>query len=68
MLPDRDRLRRRAASPRLVSLYRALGRLRSTLTVMNTGAHPDDEHNDMLATLRHQYGVRIVVASSRGLQ
>ena len=67
MLPDRERLRRRAASPRLVSLHRSLGRLRSTVTVMNTGAHPDDEHNDMLATLRHQHGMRIVVAcSTRG--
>ena len=67
MLPDRERLRRRAASPRLVALHRALGRLRSTVTVMNTGAHPDDEHNDMLATLRHQHGMRIVVAcSTRG--
>ncbi|WP_108397737.1 PIG-L family deacetylase [Devosia submarina] len=67
MLPDRDRLRRRAAQPRLVSLHRALGRLRSTITVMNTGAHPDDEHNGMLAVLRHQHGARIVVAcSTRG--
>ncbi|MDB5622466.1 MAG: family deacetylase, partial [Devosia sp.] len=55
MLTDRDRLRRRAEAPRLVVLYRALTRLRSTLTVMNTGAHPDDEHNGMLATLRHQH-------------
>ncbi|MHA6297146.1 PIG-L family deacetylase [Devosia sp. CAU 1758] len=67
MLPDRDRLHRRAASPRLVSLHRALGRLGSTVTIMNTGAHPDDEHNEMLATLRHQHGARIVVAcSTRG--
>ncbi|MBF0677786.1 MAG: PIG-L family deacetylase [Devosia sp.] len=67
MLPDRDRLRRRATQPRLVALHRALGRLRSTVTVMNTGAHPDDEHNDMLATLRHQHGARIIVAcSTRG--
>lgn len=67
MLKDRDRLQRRAATPRLVALYRALGRLRSTVTVMNTGAHPDDEHNGMLATLRHQHGMRIVVAcSTRG--
>ncbi|WP_172125862.1 MULTISPECIES: PIG-L family deacetylase [unclassified Devosia] len=67
MLDDRQRLHRRAASPRLVRLYRALSRLRSTVTVMNTGAHPDDEHNGMLALLRHQYGMRIVVAcSTRG--
>ena len=67
MLTDTDRLRRRAATPRFVELHRALGRLRSCVTVMNTGAHPDDEHNGMLATLRHQHGTRIVVAcSTRG--
>ncbi|MDF2797820.1 MAG: family deacetylase [Devosia sp.] len=67
MLDDRQRLQRRAASPRLVRLYRALSRLRSTVTAMNTGAHPDDEHNGLLALLRHQYGMRIVVAcSTRG--
>jgi LmbE family N-acetylglucosaminyl deacetylase len=67
MLTDRDRLRRRASQPRLVALHRALGRLRSPLTVMNTGAHPDDEHNGMLSVMRHQMGMRIVVAcSTRG--
>lgn len=67
MLPDRDRLFRRAAQPRLVTLHRALGRLKSPITVMNTGAHPDDEHSDMLAVLRHQLGMRVVIAcSTRG--
>ncbi|WQO29751.1 PIG-L family deacetylase [Microvirga lotononidis] len=34
---------------------------------MNTGAHPDDEHNGLLAALRFAYGMRIVVAcSTRG--
>lgn len=67
MLTSRERLRRQAANPRLVALHNALGRLGSPLTAMNTGAHPDDEHNGMLATLRHQYGMRIVVAcSTRG--
>jgi LmbE family N-acetylglucosaminyl deacetylase len=34
---------------------------------MNTGAHPDDEHNGMLAALRFQHGMRVVVAcSTRG--
>jgi LmbE family N-acetylglucosaminyl deacetylase len=37
------------------------------LTVMNTGAHPDDEANGMLAALRFAYGMRIVVGcSTRG--
>lgn len=67
MLTSRERLRRQAANPHLVALRNALGRLGSPLTAMNTGAHPDDEHNGMLATLRHQYGMRIVVAcSTRG--
>ncbi|KFL29171.1 hypothetical protein JP75_22600 [Devosia riboflavina] len=67
MLTAPERLRRRAAQPRLVTLARALSRLKSTVTVMNTGAHPDDEHNEMLATMRHEMGMRIVVAcSTRG--
>lgn len=67
MLTDRQRLRHEAAKPYLVTLRHALGRLGSPLTVMNTGAHPDDEQNEMLATLRHQYGMRIVIAcSTRG--
>ncbi|WP_291406253.1 PIG-L family deacetylase, partial [Devosia sp.] len=38
-----------------------------TVTVMNTGAHPDDEHSEMLAAMRHQFGMRVVVAcSTRG--
>jgi LmbE family N-acetylglucosaminyl deacetylase len=67
MLSSRERLRRQATIPHLVAFRHALGRLASPLTMMNTGAHPDDEHNGMLATLRHQYGMRIVVAcSTRG--
>lgn len=67
MLTSRDRLFHRAKSPRFVSLYRALTRLQSTITVMNTGAHPDDEHNSMLACMRHEHGARIVIAcSTRG--
>lgn len=67
MLTDRERLRRLAAMPHLVAFHRALTRLRSSVTVMNSGAHPDDEHNDMLAALRYEMGARIVVAcSTRG--
>ena len=67
MLTAPERLRRRAAKPRLVALARALSRLKSTVTVMNTGAHPDDEHNEMLAAMRHEMGIRIIVAcSTRG--
>jgi len=67
MLTDRERLMRQKAQPVLVSLHRALSRLTSTLTVMNTGAHPDDEQNGMLAVMRFAYGMRVVVAcSTRG--
>lgn len=67
MLSSRERLYNRAKTPRFVALYRALTRLQSSVTVMNTGAHPDDEHNSMLACLRHEHGARIVVAcSTRG--
>ncbi|MEZ0168406.1 PIG-L family deacetylase [Microvirga sp. TS319] len=67
-MPDsHDRLARAVHQPALVRLHRALSRLRSTLTVMNTGAHPDDEANGLLAALRFAYGMRVVVAcSTRG--
>ena len=67
MLTSRQRLARQAAQPHLIAFRHALGRLQSPLTLMNTGAHPDDEQNGMLAMLRHQYGMRIVIAcSTRG--
>ncbi|HEV2515429.1 MAG TPA: PIG-L family deacetylase [Devosia sp.] len=67
MLTARERLARQKSRPLLVELYRALSRLTSTLTVMNTGAHPDDEHSGMLAALRFGLGMRVVIAcSTRG--
>ena len=67
MLTARERLARQKSRPALVELHRALSRLTSTLTVMNTGAHPDDEHSGMLAAMRFGYGMRVVVAcSTRG--
>ncbi|HEY8381509.1 MAG TPA: PIG-L family deacetylase [Microvirga sp.] len=67
MLTDHQRIARQQADPALLRLHRALGRLGSVLTYMNTGAHPDDEHNGLLAALRFAYGFRIVVAcSTRG--
>jgi LmbE family N-acetylglucosaminyl deacetylase len=67
LLDDHSRLARAVHQPALVRLHRALSRLPSVLTVMNTGAHPDDEANGMLAALRFAYGMRIVVAcSTRG--
>jgi LmbE family N-acetylglucosaminyl deacetylase len=67
LLDDHSRLARAVHQPALVRLHRALSRLPSVLTVMNTGAHPDDEMNGMLAALRFAYGMRIAVAcSTRG--
>jgi LmbE family N-acetylglucosaminyl deacetylase len=67
LLDDHSRLARAVHQPALARLHRVLSRLPSVLTVMNTGAHPDDEANGMLAALRFAYGMRIVVAcSTRG--
>jgi LmbE family N-acetylglucosaminyl deacetylase len=67
LLDDHSRLARAVHQPALVRLHRALSRLPSVLTVMNTGAHPDDEINGMLAALRFAFGMRTVVAcSTRG--
>ncbi len=69
-MTDQDitrRLIRDEAQPAILRLWRALGRLRSTVTVMNTGAHPDDEHSGLLAWLRFGRGMRIAIAcSTRG--
>ncbi len=67
MLTDRDRIARQMGDPALVRLDRALSRLTSVITVMNTGAHPDDEISGLLAALRYRYGMRVVIAcSTRG--
>ncbi len=67
MLSDRERLNRQKSHPRLVELHRKLSRLTSTLTVMNTGAHPDDEISSMLAAMRFGLGMHVVVlCSTRG--
>ncbi|WP_248633451.1 PIG-L family deacetylase [Cereibacter changlensis] len=64
---DHARLAAREASPALMRLHRALSRLGSVVTVMNTGAHPDDEQNGMLAWFRLGLGMRVIVAcSTRG--
>jgi LmbE family N-acetylglucosaminyl deacetylase len=67
MLRDHERLAKEMHDPALVRLHRKLGRLSSVLTVMNTGAHPDDEASGMLAAIRFGFGMRIVIAcSTRG--
>ncbi|WBU56248.1 PIG-L family deacetylase [Paracoccus sediminicola] len=50
-----------------IRLWRALGRLRSTIAFMNTGAHPDDEQSGLIAWLRFGLGMRVGIAcSTRG--
>ncbi len=66
-MTDRDRIARQMANPALIRLHRTLSRLTSVVTVMNTGAHPDDEQSGLLAWLRLGLGMRVVVAcSTRG--
>ena len=67
MLTARERIDRQRANPSLLRLHRALSRLNSTLTMMNTGAHPDDEQSGLLASFRLGLGMRVIVAcSTRG--
>jgi LmbE family N-acetylglucosaminyl deacetylase len=67
MLTARERIERQMNDPSLVRLHRKLSRLRSTVTMMNTGAHPDDEQNGLLAWLRFGLGMRVIIAcSTRG--
>lgn len=58
---DRDLIAAQKGEPAIVKLYRQLERLTSTVTLMTTGAHPDDEPSGMLAALRHVYGIRPVL-------
>ncbi|WP_372424474.1 PIG-L family deacetylase [Salinarimonas chemoclinalis] len=63
----RERLARDRADPAILRLHRRLSRLGSVASLMNTGAHPDDEHSGLLAFLRYGLGMRIAVAcSTRG--
>ncbi len=67
MLTPRQRIERQKSSPALVRLHHALSRLRSTITIMHTGAHPDDEQSGLMAWLRFGLGMRVVIAcSTRG--
>lgn len=48
-------------------LERALSRLGGVLSLMNTGAHPDDEHSSLLAWLRFGRGLGVsILSSTRG--
>ncbi len=67
MLNPRERIERQMADPWLIRLHRKLSALKSTVTVMHTGAHPDDEQNGLLAYFRMELGMRTIIAcSTRG--
>ena len=64
---DLDRIDRGRGHPRIVDLHFALQRLRSTVSFMHSGAHPDDEASAMLAALSFRDGIDISYAcANRG--
>lgn len=66
-LTDLHRIARQKADPFLVQLWRALIPLRSVMSFMNTGAHPDDETSQMLASFSLNHGIDLSYAcSTRG--
>ena len=58
-LTDFERIVQQMHNPRASELWRALQPLRSCLSFMNTGAHPDDESSAMLAALGLKEGVKL---------
>ncbi|MFT5742507.1 MAG: LmbE family N-acetylglucosaminyl deacetylase [Paracoccaceae bacterium] len=66
-LSDQARIANERDRPRIVALWQALTALQTTVSFMNTGAHPDDEDSAMLAAMRFRDGVDISYAcSTRG--
>jgi len=58
-MSDIQRLDHQRANPRLVKLWQALAPLKSCVSLMNTGAHPDDETTPMLVALALRDGLKI---------
>ncbi len=64
---DLDRLADSRSHTRLADLWRALTALRSCASILQSGAHPDDETSSMLAALRFRDGMSVSYAcSTRG--
>jgi len=64
---DINRLEHASLHPRILDLHFALQRLRSTVSFMNSGAHPDDETSAMLAAIGFRDGLDIsYVCANRG--
>jgi LmbE family N-acetylglucosaminyl deacetylase len=66
MQPDQRRILEQAATSGLIGLWRALLPLKTVVTFLQTGAHPDDETTRLLARLRSD-GLRLAYAcATRG--
>ena len=66
-MTDKARIAADQSAPRIVDLWKNLTALRSVVSFMNTGAHPDDETSAMLAALRFRDGIDVSYAcSTRG--
>ncbi|WP_371170869.1 PIG-L family deacetylase [Aliiroseovarius sp. 2305UL8-7] len=66
-LTDQTRITNNLLKPSIVELWKALSRLQTVVSFMNTGAHPDDETSAMLAALGLRDGVDLSYAcSTRG--
>ncbi len=65
--PLQSRIEAERLRPRIVQLWQALVSLKTVVSFMNTGAHPDDETSAMLAALRFRDGIDISFAcANRG--
>ena len=66
-LTDPERLAAERLTPQILQLWRALVPLKSVISFMSTGAHPDDEKSDILAALSFRDGFDLSYAcSTRG--
>ncbi|MEE9428633.1 MAG: PIG-L family deacetylase [Paracoccaceae bacterium] len=64
---DKKLLQYQQRNPRIVELWKALQPLKTCVSFMNTGAHPDDETTPMLAAMALRDGIRVSHAcSTRG--
>ena len=61
-LTDPQRINHQACKPRIVALWHTLQSLKSCVSFMNTGAHPDDETSAMLSALSLRDGLSISYA------
>ncbi|MBI1779365.1 MAG: PIG-L family deacetylase [Proteobacteria bacterium] len=67
MTPEQRRILRQSRESPLLLLWQALLPLRSVVSFMMTGAHPDDETSALLARLAKGDGARVIyVSATRG--